>query len=78
MMFHDLVDHRKELMHIYGRISNSSTNREMAKRIDDLTDVRLNSINEKCSRIKGAFVKKMYTNIAERYYINEGRNALKR
>ena len=78
VMFHDLVDHRNELLDIYGRTTNSSSNREITKRIEDLTDIRSNSINEKCSRIKEAFVKEMHDSIANNYYINGGRNTVKK
>ena len=50
IMLHDLVDHKQELLRIYSQASNSSSKREIRKRIDELTDMRNNSVNEKCSR----------------------------
>lgn len=67
--FHDLVDHKKELLAIYGKITNCSSTPEIRKRIDELTDMRSNSINEKCSRIKEAFVSRIDESIARNYFI---------
>lgn len=78
IMLPDLVDHKSELLAIYERISNSSSNREIRKRIDDLTDIRNNSINEKCSRIKEAFVSVMDDSVACTYYITGRRGEPKK
>lgn len=78
VMLHDLVDHKKELLSIYGNITNSSSTREIRKRIDDMTDISNNSINEKCSRIKEAFVLKIAEGLAQNYYITGSRGEVKR
>lgn len=78
MMLHDLVDHKKELLTIYSRITNSSSTSEIKRRINDMTDLRKNSMNEKCSRVKEAFVLKMTESIARNYYITGGRSEMKR
>jgi hypothetical protein len=43
-----------------------------------MTDATSNSINEKCSRIKEAFVSKVDERIAESYYITGSRQEPKR
>jgi len=78
LMFHDLVEHKKELLSLYGRLSNSSNTNEIKKRIDDLVDMRSNSININCSRIKEAFVRKIENSIAKNYYITGNRRELKK
>lgn len=78
IMLHNLVDHKNELLSIYSRITNSSNTFEIRKRIHDMTDIRKNSLNEKCSRIKEAFVIKMDDAIARNYYISGGRGEVKR
>lgn len=78
MMFHDLVEHKKELLAIYSRITNSDNKVEIEKRISELTDIRSNSVNEKCSRIKEAFIKEMHDDVAKHYYVTGGRGIAKR
>ena len=46
--------------------------------IEDVTNPLLNSINEKCARIKGAFVGEFDDYMAEHYYIKGTRGEPKR
>lgn len=78
IMLHDLVDHRKELLEIYDQVTNSSNPGEILKRIDELTDMRNNSVNEKCFRIKEAFVSKMDESVARHYFIDGERKQVKK
>jgi len=78
IMLHDLVDHKKEILSIYNKITNSSEPTEIIKRIDDMVDMTNNSINEKCSRIKEAFVSKIDDSLAQHYYVNGKRGAPKK
>lgn len=78
IMLHDLVDYKKELLAIYNKITNSSEPIEIVKRIDDMVDMSNNSINEKCSRIKEAFVSKIDDSLACHYYINGKRGMPKK
>ena len=77
IMLHDLVDHKKELLSIYSHVTNSSSNSEIKGRINDMTDMRKNSLNEKCSRIKEAFVSKLEDSIAQNYYVTGRRGNVK-
>ena len=69
IMFSYLPDYRNELMHIYGLMSGRDSREDIRKSIDDVTDPTRNSINEKCSRIKQAFLREFDDSIARNYYI---------
>lgn len=69
LRFKELIDHRKELLQIYSRISNRDDSAKMEQSIDDLVDSTRNSINEKCSRIRAAFVSQFSDDLAKNYYI---------
>ena len=53
--FKHLRDYREELLEIYRRICNRTSQRVMESSIDRLVNPLDNSINEKCARIKSAF-----------------------
>ena len=73
VIFKHLIDHKHELLYIYKLISNRESENEMIKSIEELIDPTKNSINEKCSRIKEAFIKHFEDDIARHYYITGGR-----
>lgn len=76
--FKYLSDHKKELLEIYSRIGNRYDLDRIKQSINDIADIRSNSVNEKCSRIKEAFLFKIDESIAHNYYITGGRNELKK
>ena len=78
IMFSYLPDYRKELLHIYGLISGRDSLEDIRKSIDDVTDPTRNSINEKCSRIKQAFLREFDDSIARNYYITGERGEAKK
>lgn len=53
--FKCLPDYRKELSSIYCSIKPLGLNDRVIQSIEDVTNPLLNSINEKCSRVKAAF-----------------------
>ena len=71
-----VLDLRKEkdsyvkLRRIYEKITNRTSTGVIDDSIDKLTDPLNNSINEKCSRIREAFVKLIDKSLAEYYYIS--------
>jgi hypothetical protein len=69
LRFKELVDYREELLQIYRLISNRYDAAKMEQSIDDLIDSTGNSINEKCSRIRAAFVSRFSDDLAKNYYI---------
>jgi hypothetical protein len=78
IMFSYLPDYRDELLHLYGMISGRDNREDIQRSIDDVTDPTRNSINEKCSRIKQAFLREFDDSIARNYYITGERGEAKR
>ena len=74
LMFKELPDYRKELTDIYLMLKPNGLTEKVRKSIDDVTDPTQNSINEKCARIRGAFIQKFDEHLARYYYI-DGRRA---
>jgi nitrogen regulatory protein PII-like uncharacterized protein len=75
--FKHLSEYKNELLEIYKRIANRDDLEKVRQSINDIVDIRSNSVNEKCSRIKEAFLSKIDDSIAKNYYITGGRNKLK-
>ena len=69
VLFKELRDYKKELYEIYRIISPFEDMKKMKKSIEDIVDSTKNSVNEKCSRIKAAFVSQFNDNLAKQYYI---------
>ena len=69
IIFKYLPDYRKELIKIYADIKPYGINDRVIKSIEDVTNPCLNSINEKCARIRGAFVSQFDDELAKNYYI---------
>ena len=78
IMFSYLPDYRDELLHLYGLISGRDSREDIRRSIDDVTDPTRNSINEKCSRIKQAFLREFDDSIARNYYITGERGEAKK
>lgn len=79
IMFSYLPDYRDELMEIYSKVKGPFFNVMTAKKsIEDVTDPLKNSINEKCSRIREAFVGKFDDHLARNYYITGERGEVKK
>lgn len=78
LRFKELIDYREELLEIYFRISSRKEIEKMEQSIDELVDSTRNSINEKCSRIRAAFVSRFTDDLAENYYITIGNGNAKR
>lgn len=76
--FKQLRDHYTELMDIYKQISNRVIEDNIEKSIRDITDPTKNSINEKCARIREAFLKQFDEVYAKFYYITGFRGKPKR
>ena len=69
ILFKNLVDYREELMKIYLHISNRENITDLYRSVKDITDPTKNAINEKCSRIREAFIKQFDESIAQNYFI---------
>ena len=78
VMFSHLQDHRKELCQIYGHVCTNDDPQKMEDSINRLIDPFDNSINEKCSSVRKAFVVNIADNIAANYYISGPQGEKKR
>lgn len=67
--FKQLPDFRKELADLYVKIKPLGLTDRIIKSIEDVTNPLLNSINEKCSRIKSAIMSEVDASLADQYYI---------
>lgn len=75
--FKDLPDYSKELKAIYKQIVDYRLVQDMKKSIDRVTDPTDNSINEKCARIRRAWIEAIGEPAAQPYYISGRRGAPK-
>lgn len=76
--FKDLPDYRNELTRIYDKVRPWGLTDRALRSIEDVTNPTLNSINEKCARIRRTFVTLLGNNVAENYYIKGKRGNAKR
>ena len=77
IMFKHLTDYRKELTEIYVKLKPYGMSDKVVQSIEDVTNPLLNSINEKCARIRKAFTTILTSSIAEYYYIKGKRGSVK-
>ncbi len=78
IVFKDLPDYRGELTKIYSEVRPWGLSERALQSIEDVTNPLLNSINEKCARIRKAFVGQFDDHLARHYYINGLRGKAKK
>ena len=78
VLFKYLPDYRKELAKIYSEVRPWGLTDRTLQSIEDVTNPLLNSINEKCARIKKVFLGVMEDNMARHYYIDGPRGEAKK
>ena len=78
IIFKNLPDYRKELTEIYVKLKPYGLSDRVIHSIEDVTNPLLNSINEKCARIRGAFLRQFDNHIAKYYYIDGRRGEAKK
>lgn len=78
IVFKCLPDFRKELAEIYDKLRPAGMTDKALQSIEDVTNPLLNSINEKCARIRGAFLCEFDDYMARHYYIDGKRGKAKR
>ena len=76
--FKSLIDYREELRNIYEKITNRRRSAVIDDSIDKITEPTQNAINEKCSRIREAFVSQIDERLADKYTITGWRGQRKR
>jgi len=77
ILFRLLSNYRDELLSIYRNITVHENIDKAKERIKAMTDPLNNSVNEKCSRIRGAFVKVIAEYLAKNYYVTGNRGETK-
>lgn len=78
IIFKDLPDYREELAQIYNKVKPWGLTERALRSIEDVTNPMLNSINEKCARIRKVFVNMLNSSMAEQYYIKGTRGMAKK
>lgn len=78
ILFKNLPDFREELTSIYNKVKSCGLTDRSIQSIEDVTNPLLNSINEKCARIRGAFVGEFDDRMARYYYIDGMRGEAKK
>lgn len=78
IIFKHLPDYRQELIDIYNKLRPLGLNSRSLQSIEDVTNPFLNSINEKCARIRAAFVDKFDEHLAKNYFITGERGEAKK
>ena len=77
IVFKDLPDYRMELAEIYNKVRPWGLTDRALRSIEDVTNPLLNSINEKCARIRKVFATILDSSVAEHYYIKGTRGKAK-
>ena len=79
IVFKELPDYRKELENIYCNVLHAEhLDASQLESICKLTDPFNNSINEKCARIREAFLRLFDEHLAQNYIVNGNRGEAKR
>lgn len=78
IVFKNLPDYREELLMIYKKLTGRISDEDVLRSIEDVTNPCKNSINEKCARIREAFIREFDDCIARFYYVTGERATAKR
>jgi hypothetical protein len=78
IVFKELTDYREELLDIYKQLKPLGLNQRTIQSIEDVTNPLLNSINEKCARIRSSFIKEFVEGLARNYFVTGERGEAKK
>ena len=78
ILFKQLPEFRQELAGYYNKVRVGGLTDKAIQSVEDVTNPLLNSINEKCARIRGAFVGQFDDHMARHYYIDGHRGEVKK
>ena len=78
IVFKNLPDYRQELTRIYSEVRPWGLSDRAIQSIEDVTNPLLNSINEKCARIKKVFETILDKSMAAHYYVKGSRGEPKK
>ena len=73
-----LPDYQKEIKDIYLRLKPQGLSDRIERSIASVSNPMQNSINEKCARIRAAFITQFDESLAHYYYINGNRGEAKK
>lgn len=76
--FKELADYKEEIQDIYKKLKPMGMNKRALQSIEDVTNPLSNSINEKCARIRSAFVKEFDEPLAKNYFVTGERGEKKK
>lgn len=76
--FAEMENHYDELLNLYLLVTGRDNEQGIRNSILDLTIPESNSLNEKCSRIRQAFVSKINPDLARNYYVTGERGGKRR
>ena len=76
--YKELRDYFDELLQIYIGLNPMGTTQKQRRSIWDVTNPLRNNINEKCARIREAFISKFDERLAKNYFITGKKGELKR
>lgn len=78
IVFKELGNYKEELFNIYKKLTSRVIDEKTQESIDALVDPSNNSINEKCARIREAFVKEFDLRYAKHYVVDGERGEPKK
>lgn len=78
IVFKGLTDYREELLGIYRTLKPMGLSKRTIQSVEDVTNPLLNSINEKCARIRSAFVNEFDEGLAKNYFVTGERGEAKK
>ena len=78
IVFKNLSDYRKELTFLYDKVRPWGLTERTLQSIEDVTNPTLNSINEKCARIRKLFSEILPKSVARYYSISGKRGEAKK
>ena len=78
ILFKELPQYKEELLNIYKQITNRDNIQDILSSIENVTNPHRNSINEKCSRIREAFVEHFDESLMASYFITGERGTAKK
>ncbi len=78
IVFKCLPDYQEELTAIYTKLKPTADKEKVKESIIDVTNPCSNSINEKCARIREAFISQFNENLARNYFVTGARGMAKK
>ena len=61
--------YKEELLDIYNKLKPMGLNKRAVQSVEDVTNPLQNSINEKCARIRSAFIREFDESLAKNYFV---------